>query len=464
MKKLFNKRNYFILGMICCLFMWLQMGIESYAFTRTTGSVTGSSVKVRESASTTSDVVASVKAGDVLDVTDAVSGSDGKTWYKILINANEIGYIRSDFVSLKGGEQTTSTTVDSTNVTAVENQKAHTNTSNVKVRKEASTQSAELDRLAEDVVFTITGSATGTDGKVWYQVTYVDAGKNIAGFIRSDLVEIIEETEPEQPVEPEEPTEPDTNVDPEIPTPSVNYEAVYTTDAEGNYVWYLYDRTAGQRYKIEQLLQVDLDGQKELEELSDANFGLKIGLIITICIIVMMVVSAVFYFLKLKDMDDEPEPTGYRRSGAGTTNTSPARRSQGQGSTQGVRPQGARPQGQGGTQGARPQGARPQGQGSTQGARPQGARPQGQGSTQGTRPQGARPQGQGSTQGARPQGARPQGQGSAQGARPQGARPQGQNQKSQSPEKQKTSWKAKNFLEDNDEFEFGFLDFEEDDE
>ena len=31
-------------------------------------------------------------------------------------------------------------------------------------------------------------------------------------------------------------------------------------------------------------------------------------------------------------------------------------------------------------------------------------------------------------------------------------------------QKTKLSWKAKNFLEDNDEFEFGFLDFDDDDE
>ena len=31
-------------------------------------------------------------------------------------------------------------------------------------------------------------------------------------------------------------------------------------------------------------------------------------------------------------------------------------------------------------------------------------------------------------------------------------------------QKSKLSWKAKNFLEDNDEFEFGFLDFDDDDE
>lgn len=446
MKRLLNKRTYFILGIIFSLFIWLQVGMESYAFTRTTGNVTGSSVKVRESAGTDSDVVASVKAGDVVDVTDAVTASDGKVWYKILVSANEYGYIRSDFVTLASGEQTPSTTTPSTTtpteptqVTAIDPQNGHTNTNNVKVRQQASTSSSELDRLNQDTVFSITGTATGNDNKVWYQVTYVDNGSSITGFIRSDLVEMMEpepEEEPQEPVEDPQEDVPE-EVDPSIPTPSVNYEAVYTTDAEGNYVWYLYDRTEGQRYKIEQLLKVDDTAQVQLEELADANFGLKLGLIISICLLVMVIVAVVFYFLKIKDFDDEPEPVVYRKRTVPSSTQTDIRR------TQTTRPQGTRPQAAPANRSqAQSQGARPQ---SSQGVQ----RPQSSQNAQ--RPHSS----QNGTATRQPS---PQ-QSMAQ--RPQGnvtARP------ANNPERQKPSWKAKNFLEDNDEFEFGFLDFDEDDE
>ena len=94
MRRIFGKKTYIVFGILCCMFMWLQFGMESYAFTRTTGEVTGSSVKVRKEASTTSDMVASVKAGDDLDVVDSVTGADGKVWYKIIVKTDEYGYIR----------------------------------------------------------------------------------------------------------------------------------------------------------------------------------------------------------------------------------------------------------------------------------------------------------------------------------------------------------------------------------
>ena len=56
-KRLFGKKTYILFGILCCVLVWLQCGIEGYAFTRTTGEVTGSSVKVRKEASTTSDGV-----------------------------------------------------------------------------------------------------------------------------------------------------------------------------------------------------------------------------------------------------------------------------------------------------------------------------------------------------------------------------------------------------------------------
>ena len=177
MRRNVGKKTYIILGILCCMFIWLQFGMESYAFTRTTGEVTGSSVKVRKDASTTSDMVASVKAGDGLDVVDSVTGADGKVWYKIVVKADEYGYVRSDFVKLAGGAQTpsadtTTTTETNTEVTPMAEQRGHTSTNNVKVRKQASTNSEEIDRLNQDQIFTISGSANGSDGKMWYYVSY----------------------------------------------------------------------------------------------------------------------------------------------------------------------------------------------------------------------------------------------------------------------------------------------------
>ena len=420
MRRLLKKITYIVCGVLCCVFMWFMFTTESYAFTRTTGEVTGSSVKVRLSASTDAEVVASVKAGDELDVTDAVNGTDGKVWYKIAVSADKVGYIRSDFVKLEGGEQapSTTTTPGTTQVTPMDDCQGHTNTNNVKVREQASTGSREIDRLNQDIVFDILGTAQDVDGKTWYQVSYIDDGVGINGFIRSDLVTMMEKEEEPLPegevIELEDPDE----EEPAVPTPEKNYEAVFTTDENGQYVWYLYDRTAGQRYKVDQLLQVDKEDQEKLDSLSGANFGLKIALIISVCLLIMMIVAVVFYILKMKE---EEEEKAYKKRVASASRAA-ARNGQtsvrmGQNTTRtnnGVKPQTL----------TKPQ----QGQ---SGRTPVTS----QAKAQTAKPQTGQPVRTSTTQQA-------------------AVRPQPE-------QKQKTSWKAKNFLEDNDEFEFGFLDFDD---
>lgn len=417
-RRIFGKKTYIILGILCCIFMWLQMGIESLAFTRTTGEVTGSTVKVRKEASTETDLVASVRKGDKLDVVDAITGADGKVWYKIMISATEYGYIRSDLVVLASGEQapsnnnTTTTTEEDTptEITPMDEQKGHTSTNNVKVRKEATTNSAEVDRLNQDQIFIISGSAKAADGKTWYYVSYVDGGASKQGFIRSDLVKIMEPEEETEEV-PENPEEvivvPDEEeVKPNIPAPLVNYEAVYTPDENGNYVWYLYDKTAGQRYKIEQFLNAAKEKEAEIDELSSENFGLRLGLIISICLLIMLGVAIAFYVFKMREEAEEETTQGSRRVVTRPQNsvrTQSATRVQSN-----VRPQTL----------AKPQTvAKTSEQVKTQIPVQEMGKPQVQDRVQAT-------------------------------------------EKTQE-QKGKLSWKAKNFLEDNDEFEFGFLDFDD---
>ena len=66
-----------------------------------------------------------------------------------------------------------------------------------KIRKEASTSSDSLGSVAKDKLVTVNGQVQAADGYVWYQVS-VDG---INGYIRSDLVQIIDEgsTTPDTP-------------------------------------------------------------------------------------------------------------------------------------------------------------------------------------------------------------------------------------------------------------------------
>ena len=55
--------------------------------------VKAASGKIRESASTSSEVLASVEKGNKLDVIAQTTDSDGYTWYKVYVNGEETGYI-----------------------------------------------------------------------------------------------------------------------------------------------------------------------------------------------------------------------------------------------------------------------------------------------------------------------------------------------------------------------------------
>ena len=255
----------------------------------------------------------------------------------------------------------------------------------------------------------------GTDGKTWYYVSYIDGGASKQGFIRSDLVKIMETEE-----EPEDNQDEVINVEeeedkPNIPAPTTNYEAVYTTDENGNYVWYLYDRTLGQRYKIDQFLNAAKDKQAEVDELSSANFGLKIGLVITICLLVMLGVAIAFYILKMRE---EQENSSYKKP---------------------TRTVNAKPQANVRTQ--NPSGVRSG----------NAVKTQNQARTQSNvRPQTlAKPQ---NTSGNKTAPANTSSASGMENEMPVRTKEQ----------TNRLSWKAKNFLEDNDELEFGFLDFDDD--
>lgn len=390
----------------------------------------------------------------------------------------------------------------------------------VRVRANASTTSSIVAAVQNGLALTVTGQANGTDGNVWYQITTSVNGSEVTGFIRSDFVSLSGElTPPAEEVpdtgtpEPEQPRE----------TEPVQETKDWDTMLQGGY-WYLIDMTSKnpelyQQYKIEEIFNT-VDNNIALYEQDEKTIkSLKAVIIILVIIIIGLAAAVTMVIFKMRDMADsayfsEVEKETIRRRSADRP----------QGSSQKVmhtvgaekpaaKPQGARPA-QGG-QNTRPaqggqrqiqngQGARPaqggqntrQVQGSqrpvqnSQGVRParnvQGsARPVQEGQNtkpvqggQGTRTaQGGQRPVQGSqgpahsTQGSRPvqnsQTSRTarnvQGSGRTTSERPQGTRP-GQAEQTravqQGNDSQGSGWKSKNFMTDDDEFEFEFLNWD----
>ncbi|MCR5255009.1 MAG: SH3 domain-containing protein [Acetatifactor sp.] len=419
--------------------------------------VTADSVKIRSEASTSSSALGSAKKNDELTIKAQTTGSDGMVWYQVFVDADTLGFVRSDLVSITDG--TTPTTISNPSSlaateqtpAAVETPAAETpvetnvsadfekvnpisgtvkGTNSIRVRNLPSTSSSIVATASKGLVVTVEGRTSGSDGYEWYRVNYSANNDTVEGFIRSDYVDLSGELTPfvEEVVE-EEPV-----VVEEEPV-QVEKKAWDTENIDDT--WYILDNDAGQKYKIADLFDAAESNAALYQESQQENKKQKMIIILMLIFLLVLlgVISALVFKLREVKEDEEiaaAERANARRRAAQRANQGPVQR----------RPQSEHPQGEN-RRPADPQ--RPR--------RPEGARPRPQSNedrqvqerNQVRRPLNKRPDGA-----AMPERPAHQGEGAR---RPAGAKPA-------QPEK-----KVKNFMEDNDEFDFDFLNsFENNDE
>ena len=451
MSRRFTAAVYAIALVLSLSLCWGHFSIVSHA--ESAGKVTANGgANVRSSASATSRQVTSLAKDQAVSIISQVKASDGYIWYEVWVDADTKGYIRSDLVQITDGSTpptsslppATSTTQPAGNdnlppaeVSRVNPISATVKGGNgVRIRSNASVNSQIIDTVQNGTVLTVNGQADSLDrdgGKKWYQVNFNSNGSEISGFIREDFVtlsgELTPYTEPTTDPGTEEP-DPDTTQEPPVqPNVTKDYD---TFEQDGK--WYV--KTPSGAYEIEKLLEVNA----YVDTLSDNEKSVKSQKVVIVILVLLLVAAAGaigFLVYKIKDMMDSAyfnavENETIRRRSAQTGQGSRATQTVGPDrKTAAQRPAGQRPAGA-------PQGQRPAG--APQGQRPAGA-PQGQrpaGTPQGQRPAGA-PQGQ------KPAGA-PQGQKPASTQNQSAARPQ-----------------PKNFMTEEDEFEFEFLNYEGED-
>lgn len=146
--------------------------------------VTASAVRVRKSASASSEIVANLLKGDQVKLKSTKTGSDGKQWTKVSCTINGTkyhGYIRSDYLSKSKTSGSTSTTTTTVNTKTVR-------PAVVNVRSKASTSGSISAKLGQGSKVAILSETTGTDGKKWYNISYTYGGKAVTGYIRADLL------------------------------------------------------------------------------------------------------------------------------------------------------------------------------------------------------------------------------------------------------------------------------------
>ena len=492
-KELQRQRQFFLgaLGLVMTLF--LVLFAEGFAFVSLaagTGKVTASNgAKIRKEAATSSEMVGSAAYNQDVTINSSVQGSDGYTWYQVTVDGVS-GYIRSDLLQTSGDTGTTGTTTNTTEtpvaVTAVNPVSATvTGGQSVRIRSNASTTSQIVKAVSSGNALTVTGQATGTDGKTWYQVNAIVDGASVEGFIRSDYVNLSGELTPY--TEPETPTDPD-NTTPEEPetTPEPEPQKAYETVLKDGQ-WYLVVTETNEGYVIQDIFDKMASNVEEYAKLEKQAKTQKAVIIVLVILVVGAAGAAAFLVLKMRQASDdryfnEVEKETLKRREAVRPENKKVMHTVGADRQGGAKATGSRPAGEAnesrpaGAQGVRPVGAatrnRPAG---AQGARPAGAatgsRPAG---TQGTRPAGAatgsRPAGAATgsrpagTQGTRPAGApagsRPAGTQGTRPAAPQENRPAGAQQTAKKP-----GWQSKNFMaDDDDEFEFEFLNYDGEEE
>lgn len=194
-----------------------------------------------------------------------------------------------------------------------------------RVRSEASTSSSVVGSLSSGDVMDVTGETTGSDGKVWYQITGEKDGKAINGYVREDTLEVTETAQPEAPAETPEETPSEA---PSDTAPSTNdYDVSYADDGTGNNDWYLNDNVKGTRYKISDLLGAAQTNENNIDTMEKQTGSLRLIIIILAVIIGLLVIVVTVMIFKLKaayedgydeygddddeeddeDMDDEDE-------------------------------------------------------------------------------------------------------------------------------------------------------------
>ena len=299
----------------------MNAGVQSLA--AATADVVAGEGRIRQSADKSSNTLASGKKGDKLDVLSQTTDQQGYTWYKVRIDANQTGYIRADLVNVTGSVGTESSSSGNTSQSSEKPQESsqtvvavtvsETDVVSVKastqarIRKGAGTNFDAAGGVNAGSVMAVSGMATGSDGKIWYQVSYSDNNNTISGFIREDLVEITERAEAQPVVEEEVPVVEE--VSEERPEDQDYYLKQITND-NGETDWYLFNNIEGTSMSLTQMLSV-FDQIKNKELQAEGQVGtLKIVVYVLAGLLIVAVVAVTILIFKLRDAyeyDEEDE-------------------------------------------------------------------------------------------------------------------------------------------------------------
>ena len=318
-----------ILTAACMAVMVWCMPIVSLA--DATGKVIPNSVNIRKTPDVNSEVVGSSTIGKEVTIKGKVNAS-GTTWYQVYVSGSTLGYIRADMIEPEAEAEIPVVTMSEGESSGTEQQggdasqetaagdagTAQPDTSSGgaqvaadesvdlqyakikvhgKVRPEPSTKQNSVGGLSAGASVVVSGKSAGSDGKTWYYVTYTsDNGSEKTGFVREDLLEMGEMLPQE-----EEPPQEEAPVEVPEPEPVVNndYE-LRLEQTESGPVWYLDDHIRGETKELSTLLGADSPSEDE-EEAAAAVVKQRIVIVVLVVLLVALIVTVVIMSLKLRD-------------------------------------------------------------------------------------------------------------------------------------------------------------------
>lgn len=270
------------------------------------GKVTASAAKIRKDASTSSEAVGSATNGQTFTITGEKTGTDGKVWYQITFDGNKTGYIRSDLMTKIEDTGNAGITAPTVQVEKVQPVSAKITGNTVRVRSDANTEGSIVANVVKDSVVTITGQAKDSQNKTWYQVSFSNDSGEVIGFIREDFLTVNGNISPvvdTPPVEEIPPVDDNPIVEPEATNPPVITEKYYVKEKDGE--WFLVDKDAGIQYEAESLINAAVKNPEVIAEQTAKIKSQKGWIVILAFLVAVLGIVATLLFFKVREVMDD---------------------------------------------------------------------------------------------------------------------------------------------------------------
>lgn len=291
MKNLQKKLRLLSYVMLAC-FLFSSMTLPVKAYIQKPGTV-NEDVTLRQKADANSDQVMELTKGQAVKINNELAGSDGTTWYQIIVNNNNFGYVPASTVTISGDslapEGNTTQVVQT--VTITERIGTVTAGTAIRVREEATTASEQIASMEPKDTFLVLEDVNASDGHVWHKVEFDDHGTMVIGYVRGDLVDVKEVTREEEQIVDVPVTDPATEPE-EAP-----YSISSQVNAEGSTVWYLTDNATGTSEEISSLLTAE-------PEQKGGNGVYKIIVVILLILVILAVGAATFFYMRWRDAEE----------------------------------------------------------------------------------------------------------------------------------------------------------------